>query len=385
MKVTALAEHGIDNDVLDVWQSSGHEELLPIQEDAVREGKVLEGKNVVIFSPTSSGKTFIGEMAAVKMARQNKRAIYLVPQKALAEEKYQEFKRLYSGLGIRVVVSTRDHKEHDPDIRRGHFHIAVVVFEKMQGLLVVSPHVLSQVGCVVIDELQMIGDRSRGAALEILLTKIKESKAKAQIIGLSAVLGSSQRIAKWLGAHLCKTSKRPVELRKGILCAGKFQYLEHNSGETGTEEFGLVEDADDQLRMLINQAGRFAAAGESCLIFCKTKQECVKVASLIGRGNSLPPARNALAEVDHLEDSDGKDILLKLLEHSVAYHNADLDWDQRDIVERYFRKGEIRLVCATSTLAMGLNLPARNVFIDPQRWDQDEFGNWGLPRCCDCV
>jgi len=117
MKVTALEAFGVDEQTIQVWQKEGHGELLPIQEAAIRQGQVLEGKNVVIFSPTSSGKTFVGEMAAIRMARHNRRVIYLVPQKALAEEKYREFRRLYGSLGVRVVISTRDRREFDKDIR----------------------------------------------------------------------------------------------------------------------------------------------------------------------------------------------------------------------------------------------------------------------------
>jgi len=88
MKITALEAFGIDNRILQAWTEAGQRELLPIQDLAVRKGKVLDGGSAVIFSPTSSGKTFVGEMAAVRTARQNRRVIYLVPQKALAEEKY---------------------------------------------------------------------------------------------------------------------------------------------------------------------------------------------------------------------------------------------------------------------------------------------------------
>lgn len=210
MRVTALEAFGIDNGILDVWSEAGHKELLPIQELAVRRGKVLEGGNAVIFSPTSSGKTFVGEMAAVRIARQNRRAIYLVPQKALVEEKYQEFSRKYSPFGIRVVISTRDRKAHDRAICRGEFHIAVIVFEKLQSLLVNCPTLLRHVGLAVIDELQMIGDATRGAAVEILLTKILISRHRPQIIGLSAALGIARGLAGWLGATLCEERRRSV-------------------------------------------------------------------------------------------------------------------------------------------------------------------------------
>ena len=101
MRISSLEAYGLEENILDLWRSkSGHERLLPVQALAVREGKVLDGGNAVIASPTSSGKTFIGEMAAVRTARKGQRAIYLVPQKALAEEKYQEFKARYASFGM---------------------------------------------------------------------------------------------------------------------------------------------------------------------------------------------------------------------------------------------------------------------------------------------
>jgi helicase len=230
LKTASLEAFGIHPKFLEIWQEAGQEELLPIQEEAVKRGKVLEGNNVVIFSPTSSGKTFVGEMAAVRVAQNLRRVLYLAPQKALAEEKFEDFQAKYAGFGMRVVISTRDRKEYDSAIHRGDFHIAVVVFEKMQSLLVANPALLQNVGLVVVDELQMVGDQSRGAGLEILLTKLIIAESKPQIVGLSAVLGNAADLADWLGAILCESRKRPVDLRRGVLHDGVFRYVEQNSG-----------------------------------------------------------------------------------------------------------------------------------------------------------
>ena len=376
MRIATLEAFGIDDRIIDLWREAGHQELLPIQQIAVRKGRVLDGKSAVIFSPTSSGKTIVGEMAAVQTARQNRRAIYLVPQKALAEEKYQEFSRKYGSFGVRVVISTRDRREFDRDIYRGRFHIAVVVFEKMQALMVASPALLRNVGLVVVDELQMIGDKTRGAGLEILLTKILLPQDKPQIIGLSAVLGNAKPLADWMRAELCEDHRRPVELRKGVLHQGTFQYVEHNSGKEGKEDLGGADGGNDRAATVVSQVRSLAEMGEQCLVFCKSKQECIDAARTIAEEIRLKPADQTLDELRHLEDSHGKDLLTELLSHGVAYHNADLDWEQREIIERWFRQGEIKVVCATTTLAMGINLPARNVFIDPERWDRDRTGRW---------
>jgi helicase len=375
MRIESLEAFGVDEKIVDLWKKAGHERLLPVQQLAVKKGKVLDGKNAIIFSPTSSGKTFVGEMAAVRTARKNHRAIYLVPQKALAEEKFHEFTKKYGSFGIRIVVSTRDRKEYDRDIFRGNFHIAIVVFEKMQAFLVASPAMLRNVGLVVVDELQMIGDPTRGPGLEILLTKILLAQDKPQIIGLSAVLGNAKALADWMGGELCEDHSRPVELRKGVLHDGVFHFVEHNSGQRGEEKFEF-RLGGDPAETLVSLVRSLAKSGEQCLVFCKSKQDSVEAARRIAEGLKVKPAATALEELAGLEDSEGKDILAQLLVHGVAYHNADLDWDQRDVIERGFRKNEIMVVCATTTLAVGINLPAKNVFIDPYRWEHDRTGRW---------
>ena len=297
MRIALLEAFGIDDRIIDLWKEAGHEELLPIQQIAVRKGKILDGKSAVIFSPTSSGKTFVGEMAAVQTARQNRRAIYLVPQKALAEEKYQEFTRKYGSFGVRVVISTRDRTEFDRDIYRGNFHIAVVVFEKMQALMVASPALLRNVGLVVVDELQMIGDKTRGAGLEILITKILLSEDKPQIIGLSAVLGNAKPLADWMGAELCEDGRRPVELRKGVLHDGIFHYVEHNSGRQGEEKLDGADGGDDRTATLVSQVRSMAEKGEQCLVFCKSKNDCIETARVIAERLKIKPADQSARRV----------------------------------------------------------------------------------------
>lgn len=379
MNITALEAHGVDGAVIRVWQAEGHNELLPVQEKAVCDCKVLKGQNIVVFSPTSSGKTFVGEMAAIRIARLNKQVVYLVPQKALAEEKYNEFKRKYEPLGIKVLISTRDRQEFDREIQNGDFNIAVAVFEKMQGLLVSYPQLLKRVGLVVIDELQMIGDNGRGGRLELLLTKIKLTATDAQIIGLSAVLGNSKKLAQWLNATLCTVEKRPVELRKGVIYGSEFRYVEHNSKRQAIEPVGQPPAEihhDDQ--SLLTHVAHFAAQGEQCLVFCKTKPECVARARGLTKLLEQSGAANALKDIASLEDSGVNPMLSALLPYGVAFHNTDLSWEQRSVVERHFRSGDIRVLFTTSTLAMGMNLPARNVFLDAERWEQFDHSRGGM-------
>src|SRR6266508_2876919 len=330
-----LRAYGIGDDIIDIWKRSYGEVLLPIQEKAIVKHNVLGGRNVIIFAPTSSGKTLVGEIVSVHYAMAKKRALYLVPMKALAEEKYHHFNDMYGQLGIKAIISTHDRKEYDQDLERKEFHIGVVVFEKLNALLVKNPNLLEGIGLVVIDELQMMGDDTRGAGLELLLTKILASPFRPQLLGLSAVLGDAEDLAQWLKAELLIDTRRPVELRKGILSRNVFSYLEHNSGMESEEEWRLPE--------------------ENMVEF--------------------PSASDAIEELKSFEDSYSKDLLLSLLSKGIAIHNADLSWEERNLVERYFRQGEIKILLSTSTLAMGINLPARNVFIPEKKWSTPVHGD----------
>jgi helicase len=135
---------------------------------------------MVIQAPTSSGKTFIGEMAAVRAALNRKKAVYLVPLKALAEEKYRDFTEKYGSYGIRVIVSSRDFREFDADLEKGDFSIAIVVYEKMAQLFARRPERFEEVTLVIVDELEMLADEKRGQTLELLLTATHRSISNAR-------------------------------------------------------------------------------------------------------------------------------------------------------------------------------------------------------------
>ena len=378
MRVDTLEAYNIAPDILAVWRSSVGSELLSVQERAVKEFGLFGGGNLIVFSPTSSGKTFVGEMAAVKAARENTKVFYLVPQKALAEEKFQEFRQRYGSLGIKVVVSSRDHREYDDDIERRDFQIAVVVFEKMQTLLVSRPQLTEVVGLVVIDELQLITDETRGPTLELLLTKLRTAHSTPRIVGLSAVLGKAQSLADWLGAKLLIETKRPVELRKGVLCKGEFKFLEHNSSTKGAEAF-VDYNTDKRHELVLGAAEELARRKEQVLVFLPDRMSTVTYARMLNERVSLSAAEEAIEELREHEETHAREALLQVLSNSIAFHNSDLSPEERSVVEKHFRSGAIRVLFSTSTLAMGLNLPVKNVILDGKRWQYlKRYSRWSL-------
>jgi helicase len=344
----------------------------------VKEFGLFSEANLIVFSPTSSGKTFVGEMAAVRAARSNMKVIYLVPQKALAAEKYEELHRRYEPAGIKVVVSSRDRRAHDAEIERFDFHIAVVVFEKLQALLIGKPQLMEAVGLVVVDELQMITDKDRGPTLELLLTKLRVATSKPRIIGLSAVLGRAQALADWLGARLLVDTRRPVDLRKGVLCRGQFRYREHNSGATGVEPFADFR-SEKREELLLAAVEELVRRGEQVLAFVPDRATTVLFARLLAQRLSPGSAPAAVEELRQLEETHAREVLLDVVATAIAFHNSDLSPEEREIVERHFRTGAIRALFSTSTLAVGMNLPVKNVVLDHQRWEYlRRYGRWSL-------
>lgn len=374
MRMNELIRYDIPLEVIELWRKGEGETLLPLQEMAVKRHGLFGEENLLIQAPTSSGKTFIGEMAAIQAALRRKKVVYMVPLKALAEEKFHEFHRKYSRYGLKVIVSSRDHREYDRDLENGNFSIAVVVYEKLSQLLVRRPERMEEIALVIADELEILSDPDRGGGVEVLMTRILESKAR--IIGLSAVIGGADRLAEWMRAGLVSYERRPVELRYGVLYGGTFRYRMYNEQSEGQER--LVEvDSESPWDVMLENVCAFAERDETCLVFVKAKHESRLAAEKIARRLDCRAASKAVAALRELEPTRSRDTLLEILNTGVAYHNADLSPDERRAVEQAFRAGEIRVLVSTSTLAQGMNLPARNVFIFPDKWRYDR--RLGMP------
>jgi replicative superfamily II helicase len=370
-----LAKHGLPEPILAQWEKRFGGKLLPLQYRAVTEYRLLEGASLLISAPTSSGKTFCGEMALVRAVQNRKKAIFLVPLKAVAEEKYRHFSKCYGGLGLRTVIATRDHPESDGLLESGRFDIAVMVYEKFNSLLLVNFDLMSQVATIVVDELQMLEDETRGAQLELTLTKLLYSKYSPQLIALSAVLGEATELAEWLGCRLLLEKMRPVELRRGVASEGQFCFRCHNSGELGEEACQAGEDVSHTLFENIKEA---LASHRQVLVFLKSRRETAMAARRFAEYARLEClSENEKFLDDRLADEEDSSLLKNLrslLAVGVAFHNADLTAAQRLAVEEGYRAGLVNVIFATTTLSTGINLPAATVFIEAQKYRRQEYG-----------
>lgn len=199
--------------IKDVLAKLNITEFRPAQKKALDEG-LLEGKNLLVCTPTASGKTLIAEMAAGKSIIEGKgKAVYIVPLVALANEKAKEFRKRYGHL-FKVALSVGDFDSSDPHLM--DYDLIICTAEKLDSLIRHHAPWLRFVSVVIVDEVHLLNDVSRGPTLEILITLLKKILPSAQIIALSATIGNPEELAKWLDAKLVKDNWRPVPLHKGV-------------------------------------------------------------------------------------------------------------------------------------------------------------------------
>ena len=198
------------------------DKLRPSQEKAIKKS-VFKGENLLVCTPTASGKTLIAEMAMLKqLMEKGGKAVYIVPLKALASEKYKDFKKKYDGL-IKVALSIGDLDSSDKGLYK--HNLIITTSEKLDSLIRHKSNWIEDINVVVIDEIHLLNDPGRGPTLEILLTILKQM-LDAQFIGLSATIGNPQELADWMDAELVIDNWRPVKLRKGIYYNQKISYSE---------------------------------------------------------------------------------------------------------------------------------------------------------------
>jgi len=187
--------------------------LRPCQEKAIKAG-LLKGSNLLVCTPTASGKTLIAELVMLKSIIESRgKAIYIVPLKALANEKYKDFKKKYGHL-CKIAMAIGDLDSKDAYLK--DFDLIICTSEKLDSLIRHHTPWLKDVAVVIVDEIHLLNDPSRGPTLEILITLMRKLLKNVQIIGLSATIGNPDELAEWLGAELVEDSWRPVKLKQGV-------------------------------------------------------------------------------------------------------------------------------------------------------------------------
>lgn len=188
-------------------------ELRPSQIKSIQAGLFKNPKNQIVCSPTASGKTLVAELSMLdSLLNKKKRVIYIVPLKALASEKYKEFKDLYGDkFKVRISIGELQNERFNYD-----YDILILTAEKFDSILRHDRTIVDNLGLIVADEIHLLNDEKRGPTLEIILSIFKSKYPSVRIIGLSATIGNASEIAKWLKADLIEDLWRPVELQHFI-------------------------------------------------------------------------------------------------------------------------------------------------------------------------
>jgi ATP-dependent DNA helicase len=376
MLVTDLVSLGAPPELVDVW-AKHVSQFTDVQERAVRAGALDGRTNLLVMAPTSSGKTFVGELAATSSAYSRRQhAIFLVPFRALADEHYDLFRQRYGDL-LTVVISTADWTEFDADIRSGSFNLAVMTYEKLKIFLAQQPDLLTRCTALIVDEVQLLSDPHRGANLELLLTQVLMAPDPPQLIALSASLDEINRLDLWLKATLVSSAVRPIPLTQSV-CepSGAAVVL----GPDGTYTQCLTGPQPDREALIVALTHRFLAEDKQVVIFRGSVKKVTEIAhSLRSRRPAAGLSQQLNEELNALEDPEAINELRLCLASGVGFHTADLTYPERSLVERAFRSGAIRALVATTTLAMGVNLPTDVVIIgDSKRFIPARGGTWSI-------
>ena len=370
-----LAAFGLPADLLDAWAERYPDGLNDLQLSAVNDYRILDGESALVVAPTTAGKTFVGELAAAKALADGRKAVFLLPYKALTNEKYEDFQALYGDrLGLRVVRCTGDYADDVDAFVRGRYDVALLTFEMFLQLSLAVPAVLPKLGLVVVDEAQFVTDPGRGINVELLLTNLiaaRERGVEAQIVALSAVIGDINAFDEWLGCRALVTTERPVPLVEGVLDRdGVYQSLSAD-GEEQIEQLldpyqvvqrGKSASSQD---VIVPLAQKLVAEGEHVVVFRNAKGPCAGCANYLAQELGLPSASEAIAALPKEDRSRTSQSLERALAGGAALHTSDLNREERVVVERAFRdpSGAVRALAATSTLAAGVNTPASTVIV----------------------
>lgn len=373
-----LTQFSIPQTAIDAWTDRFENGLNDLQLTAVNDYRILDNKSLLVVAPTSSGKTFVGELAAIRGVQVGRKSVFLLPYKALVNEKFDQFSTLYGEeLGLTVIRCSGDHADNINEFVRGKYDIAFLTYEMFLGLVTSNPSLMSAVGLVVIDEAQFITDAARGINVELLLTyliTLRERNIEPQIVALSAVIGSVNDFDSWLGINKLVSTTRPVPLAEGVLDrAGTFQYKDPTTGDIKTEQllgpYDIVQrtskpSSQDVIVPLVRKL-LSDNANEKLIIFRTAKGSTQGTAEYLAADLGLPPATSAIDSLPENDLSAASARLRRSLSGGTAFHNTNLNRHEREVVEKEFRSktGNIKALSSTTTMAAGINTPASTVII----------------------
>ncbi|KAJ4351104.1 ATP-dependent DNA helicase MER3 [Ascochyta clinopodiicola] len=330
--------------------------------------------NFVLASPTGSGKTAILELAICRAISTNTtgqyKVVYQAPTKALCSERQRDWDKKFTQIGLKCAELTGD--SDVSDLRNVQSaNIIITTPEKWDSMTRKwkdHEKLMKLIKLFLIDEVHILKE-DRGAVLEVIVSRMKSIGTDVRFVALSATVPNFHDVASWLGKsstepHIPAPKEkfgeefRPVKLTRYV-CG----YVCHSNND-----FAFEKQLDTRLPEVITKYSE----RKPMMVFCATRNSTVNTAKLIANWWASKSGHDRLwnppAQAPRLQNKD----LRELTATGVAFHHAGLDLDDRMEVERGFLQGDINVICCTSTLAVGVNLPCHLVIIkNTMSWTQD--------------
>jgi ATP-dependent RNA helicase HelY len=347
---------------------------------------VEDGRGVLVAAPTGAGKTVVGEFAAFSSLARGKKCFYTTPIKALSNQKYLEFVERFGEEKVGLLTGDTNINS-DADIM-------VMTTEVLRNMLYANSTTLTNLGAVVMDEVHYLADKFRGAVWEEVLIHLMES---VQVISLSATVSNAEEFGEWLGeirggTDVIVSEVRPIPLYQHVLIGSRLIDLFSEPGRVNPEILGLERAALRRVRTPRDRRDRFNDDNRlsrdevieklqrahllPAITFIFSRAGCdAAVKQCLHAGLSLTNTeeraeilRTATFYTQNIAEEDlevlGYRDWLSALERGIAAHHAGLLPSFKAAVEDLFKRGLVKAVFATETLALGINMPARTVVLE---------------------
>lgn len=383
--MTALQREAVNRP--EFWRDYSEEDLPP--------------RHLIVQGATSAGKTLLSELCILDTLYHRKKAIVLVPLKAMVRERTEQFrsdvetgKRYY-----KVYGSSSDFLEYDERLINGDYHVAVIVYEKFFAMLSQNSgasKLMQDCDLLVVDELSMLQKEERGPKLEMAMEIVKGKYPNTRIVALGTCDCETTRVAGWLSSETAEgapvpaatvfSDKRPVALNEYVIepdgsyrlrripserdlpADGSSPAPECAEGEIDVPGYHRELSPVERKRVLLRAVVRkiYSETPDArLLVFCGSRNECENLAlymkdampELFPRRDLGEDFREGLEACEH--DENRKRLVSELLPHGLAYHHAGVSSNLRELVEHEFqnRNSALRAIVATETLTIGVNMP----------------------------
>jgi ATP-dependent RNA helicase HelY len=348
---------------------------------------VEDGKGLLVAAPTGAGKTVVGEFAAFLAIEHGKKCFYTTPIKALSNQKFAEFVTRFGEDNVGLLTGDTNINSEAP--------ILVMTTEVLRNMLYAGSSTLTNLQSVVMDEVHYLADKFRGAVWEEVLIHLMES---VQVISLSATVSNAEEFGEWLGTvrggtDVIVSEIRPIPLYQHVLIGNRLVDLFKEPGKINPELLALERESMRKVKMPRHRRERFDESENKlsrpevietldrqgllpAITFIFSRAACdAAVRQCVHSGLRLTNtqereeiAKTAARLNANLAQEDldvlGYDEWLDALERGIAAHHAGLLPSFKETVEDLFKRGLVKAVFATETLALGINMPAKTVILE---------------------